>query len=1289
MNSITIRTTLLFLAVNFSLFSQNYWSNVEDNSGISSSPPNSNYLKLDLNAFDKEIMSSDASLKSSKTTIYIPNEKGEMERFSLRTVAVLSPELSRQYPEIKTFIGWSETRPEVKIRMSKTPMGVNVWLRIPDGNEFFIQPVRGNKQYHLAYLKDALGNTIPFECKTEIPDTAKNSIKNNPTNYKSQASQFLKTYRLAVAATGEYTNFWGDDDDTNGTNSEDALAAVVSTINRVNEVFETDFQVRLELVSGASLMYPDQTTDPFGSSLNSELQATLNDLTVFGANNYDVGHLFDYGSANGNAGCIGCICVDSQKGSAFSSHPFVDSFGGPFLNDYFDVDYVAHELGHQFGAYHTFSFQTEGTGVNAEPGSGTTIMSYAGITGTDNVQEHSNDYFHFYSIENVRAHIDNEALCATETLITDNDPTVEAGDDFTLPKTTPYMLEATVSNGDGYNHTYTWEQLDSGQSGASNFGPTASSGPQLRSLSPRESPIRMIPNTNQVLSGELTQTNPTISSSWETLASVGRDMNWGVTVRSTPESSSTEEGTVVAQDRRTITIDNNAGPFVVQSQETVGLVWEGASKQTISWDVANTDLAPINTTTVSIYLSDDGGLTYTIPLLMETPNDGEEKIEIPNTLDISEARLKIMADNSIYYAINAVPFSVTKRAFVVDFNSSTIGTCGVDEFSFNFSLDRYLGFEDTVELTVENVPEGVTATLSRSSFNLNDLSGSVSFSGVQSIPDGDYFPIVKGIGGGFEYDFEITIQKRDQNINPPTPLIPANNEEDVSLDVFLNWGIDSNTDEVQLQVATSSDFSNPLVDVRTTNDVYLLSGLESETTYYWRVAGTNLCREGELGDYSAIQQFKTSIVSCTTGAAQDLPKNLIDGTSNSTGRIQSSIVIGQNLEVLDVNVLVDISHTWISDLVLTLVAPDGQEIILAQNQGQDNVNYTNTLFDQEASQSILSSPFPFTGSYQPVQSLETLYGINSFGTWKLYVDDEYSQDTGTLNTFELQLCLKGEILPNSDNDSFVDILDNCPSITNENQLDSDGNGIGDVCDIYADTNIIVQKRDATCISKNNGLFTITGTAHFEYQVAIQGDNGFTYNGNFTHQSLATANDVPSGNYTICVTSEEEPNFERCFNTTIAEPDALSVQSTINHYDQLLTLNLSGSDEYTVRLNGKVHQVKNTNRAVFNLEDKWTSVEVSTPLDCQGTHTQWINLNNDSVIYPNPVIDDATLLFPANTTGIIYIHNSQGELLWSSEVTSPSTTPLSVILPMQNYISGVYVVTTQRDDLTETFKLIKR
>ena len=1279
---------LLFFGVSMSLFSQDYWSVVDDPS-LSRQAEDGRYVQVDMYAFQNEISVKRTSVQQQ--TVLIPNELGKLERFKLKATDVISSDLQKQFPKIKTFKGVSISRPDVKLIMSASPSGINVWLKLPHGDDFFIQPVRNNPKMHYAYLTKRGREKLPFECKTEVPNTklGETSDHDHDHHSKKEASTaaVLKTYRLAVATTGEYTNLWSDDDDTNGTKQEDAFAAVVGTITRVNEVFESDFQVHLEIVSDTSIVYINGNTDPFDSNYNSELQNILSNPEILGDDQYDVGHLFGVGGG-GNAGCIGCVCVDGQKGSAYSFHPFEDTAGeGPYLNDFFDIDYVSHELGHQFGAYHTFAFQTEGTGVNAEPGSGSTIMGYAGITGVNDLQNHSDPYFHYLSIQNVRNIIDNNALCAEETPIAESTPQIDAGDDLSVPKGTPYELIGTLSNGDGYNHSYIWEQLDSGQVGSANFGPTNTTGPMMRSVSLTQAPNRMVPNRNQVLSGELTQTNPTQNDSWETIATVGREMNWGITLRSIPSDAVGYEGAVATQDNRLITIEQDAGPFAVQSQNEENIVWLGGTRETITWDVANTDQAPINTQNVSILLSLDGGLTFPEVILAGTPNDGTEDIMVPVNKDTQQARIKIVADNSIYFAVNASNFEIETSAIVLSYDQVTQEICSGDSLTYNFSLARYLGYDGTIALTVENLPDGLAATLSQTTYETGETTGSITINGLSSIPEGDYSPIIRASGGGNTYDYSFDIVLRSDSIDAPTPISPANNAEAQSVNPLLEWELNPNTDSVQLQVAVTADFATPIVDITTSNASYALSELNGNQIYYWRVKGLNACGEGQFGP---TQQFLTDNISCENYQASGLPLNLIDPPSlGSIGRKEASIQIVQELQIIDVNVFVDISHTYLEDLTLILEAPDGQQIILVQNIGGNGDNYSNTLFDQEAENSIISSGPPFTGTFRPQNSLEPLYGTNSYGLWKLIVEDNYPEDSGTINEFELQFCFKGEIQPNTDGDLFIDSSDNCPTIPNNSQLDSDGNGIGDVCDIYSPTNFTLIKKDASCNSKNNGLFTIRGTAHYNYQLSIVGDNGFSFNDTFNETSSISANNIPAGNYTICITSDDVPDFESCYTATIEEPAPLGVQSIVNYDAQLLTLDLSGSEEYVVQLNGEVHRVSQSGRVMFPLKETMTNVSVSTPLDCQGTHSQWINLDSDSVIFPNPVLNEATLVFPQHASGTVLIHNSQGEFMWSTQVTSSPDSSLPITLPMNNYPSGIYIVTIERTDMTETFKLIKQ
>ena len=246
----------------------------------------------------------------------------------------------------------------------------------------------------------------------------------NGPDSKLVDDQMLRKYRIAISATGEYTEFHG------GTVA-DALAAINATLTRVNEVFETDLGVTLELIANTDLViFTDPDTDPYGGNLNSEIQNTL--TTTIGEANYDVGHLFHEDTDGGNAGFIGSVCRDNQKGSGYAAA----------LNpqgDIFDLDFVSHELGHQFGANHTWSFESEGTLVQAEPGTGTTIMGYAGIIPGQNVAPNGDDYFHYYSIFQIIEYLQTTS-CGELTPLTNNPPVINPIADYIIPKGTPFVL---------------------------------------------------------------------------------------------------------------------------------------------------------------------------------------------------------------------------------------------------------------------------------------------------------------------------------------------------------------------------------------------------------------------------------------------------------------------------------------------------------------------------------------------------------------------------------------------------------------------------------------------------------------------------------------------------------------------------------------------------------------------------------------------------------------------------------------------------------------------------------
>jgi subtilisin-like proprotein convertase family protein len=386
-----------------------------------------------------------------------------------------------------------------------------------------------------------------------------------------------------------------------------------------------------------------------------------------GNSNYDIGHLLGASGGGGNAGCIGCVCNnplsqnDLAKGSGYSS----PSDGRP-EGDTFDIDFVAHEIGHQLGANHTFSHEIEGTGVSVEPGSGSTIMGYAGLTDY-NVKLNSDDYFSKVSIEQILTNLSAKS-CPVVTTLSSQTPTVNAGPDYVIPKGTPFYLKGTSTDPNGDSISYCWEQIDSAinTSGSSSIAfPTKENGPVFRSIYPSSSPIRFFPSFSNVLNGVL-------RSKWESVLDISRELNFALTVRDNALGNVAQTNS----DTMKVQVDASAGPFELQSQSEPDLSWPASSFQTITWAVNNTMKLP-GGSHVNIKLSIDGGQTFPLVLKSKTPNDGSELIVVPKGVVGKNCRLLIEPVSSIFYAVN-------KESFAIGYSSVT--TCNTYDFPTPFVI---------------------------------------------------------------------------------------------------------------------------------------------------------------------------------------------------------------------------------------------------------------------------------------------------------------------------------------------------------------------------------------------------------------------------------------------------------------------------------------------------------------------------------------------------------------------------------------------------------------------------
>lgn len=589
--------------------------------------------------------------KSSNVILSFPNANGEFERFRIIEASVMDSELAARYPEIKSYAGQGIDDPTAIIRFSLTPLGFQSIRFSAKKPATFIEVITDDASVYSVFTRaNKINSNDDFECS--IAENINRSMNSDSDMFMRNADDsILRTYRLAVSTTGEYTNYHG------GTKSL-ALAAVVQTMTRVNGIFEIDFNVTMELIANTDdVIYTDSNTDPYTGSYNAQLQSTL--TSEIGEVNYDIGHLFVYGSNNGNAGCIGCVCVNNEKGSGFTSALVPEG-------EFFDVDYVAHEMGHQFGANHTWTHGgNEGTNVQMEPGSGTTIMSYAGITGATDVEDNVTPNFHAASIEQVTDYVKSTS-CQTEINTMNAVPVVNAGSDYTIPKGTAFVLDGSATDADAPVGalTYCWEQMDENNASTTYPSVTATTGVAFRAYEPTTDTYRYFPRLETIKTG-------TTSWQWEAVPNVARTLNFRLTVR-----DNLAGGGANNSDDVVLTVNGIAGPFVVNSPNT-NVTWNADSFQTITWDVAGTTSNGINAANVDIFLSTDGGDTYPITLATGVTNDGSHDIVVPNNQGIQN-RVMVRGANSIFFDISDTNFIIDAPILCTatvptNFSSSNIG----------------------------------------------------------------------------------------------------------------------------------------------------------------------------------------------------------------------------------------------------------------------------------------------------------------------------------------------------------------------------------------------------------------------------------------------------------------------------------------------------------------------------------------------------------------------------------------------------------------------------------------
>ncbi|MEJ1223148.1 reprolysin-like metallopeptidase [Sediminicola sp. 1XM1-17] len=1201
--------------------------------------------------FSRELPTKKTDKQASKV-VYFPNEKGELEGFQVVEKSVLSPELAVRYPEIKSYVGVGLSHPEDRIRFSVSHKGIQ--SMIVHGNSekttFMQKASEGGSAYVVYSNEMSAASKAEFICNT----TAVMEKNGSGVTQKLVDDQQLRKFRLAVSATGEYTVYHG------GTKA-DALAAINATVTRINEVMETDLGVSLELVANNDLViYTDAATDPYNGNLNNQVQNTL--TANIGEANYDVGHLFHKDANSGNAGFIGAVCQNNKKGSGYSSA--VNPEG-----DLFDLDFVAHEMGHQFGANHTWSFESEGTGVQAEPGSGSTIMGYAGIAEANNVASSGDDYYHYYSIFQITEYLKTTS-CAQIITRSNATPVIAPIGDFVIPKSTAFVLTGSATDADaGDVLTYAWEQIDDGVVTNLTFGPTNPSGANFRSLKPTTDPKRYFPKLSRVMQGRLTQVNPSVNSAWETVSDVERELNFALTVRDNAAG-----GGQVNAELTKVDVVNSAGPFVVTSQ-TTNEVYQAGTVQEITWNVANTNTAPVNASTVDIFLSTDGGQTFPMVLANDVPNDGLHPVLLPGNATPT-ARIMVKAHDNIFFAVNAANFSIQAAPIVMEFGTLNYETCQPNDWFIPFTYRTYLGFNEEVTFSASGVPGVLSTNFTPATATADNTPVTLTFGNSGSLPEGSYpIDIVATASGGTSSQVQILLKVYDASF-PDVPLIsPTDGVIGVGLAPTLTWQNGDAYTSYDVEVATDASFVD-LVDTKTVIfNSYIPSGLQQDTTYYWRVKPRNSCGEGTFGPAFS---FTTKQINCKSFVANGLPAAI---TSVGTPVVTSKISFIEDLPIADINVNLDISHTYLEDLVITLISPAGTKVVLTSSSC-GSLRNINATFDDDASPfSCMNNP-AISGVVKPLGSLAAFNGESLFGEWTLEIRDNAPSDGGSLNAFSLDVCVEGAFRPDADEDGVFDDGDDlCLGTPKGFEVDVNG------CAIYRlpKDNFLVEVQSESCRNNNDGSIVITAKEALDYSITVVG-NGINEADNFT--ALYNLDTLPAGTFQVCIvgSSGTITYEEYCFEIVVAEPVPLSVFAKITTDGRQVELNLAGSNLYNIELNGEVQQTTKS-EITLDLKNGLNTLKIYTNIPCQGVYEEDLFVADKAILYPNPVEDSATLFFGAMVERVfVQVYNVQGTLVMKR---MQRVGDREMHLDFTGLSTGVYILKYDAGTNRGAFKVIKR
>jgi subtilisin-like proprotein convertase family protein len=945
-----------------------------------------------------------AGARNSTVVVSLPLPQGGSQRFRVTQVPVMAPGLAAEFPSIKTYQGQGIDDPSAVARLDVSPNGFHAMVIGAQGT-FYIDPALkfGDAVHHLVFRKSAMNvSVVGFRClmneDTTTPATAGTSA---PTVALRQPNGTqLKTYRLALACTPEYAATYG------GTVAG-ALAGMVASVNRVSGVYEKEVAVRLQLVANNNLLvyttggpnFPSPAyTNNNGSTMLNQNQTNID--RVIGNGNYDIGHVFSTGG--GGIAQRPSVCINSGKARGVTGLP------NP-VGDAFDIDFVAHEMGHQFNGNHTFHASTAGncTGPNGtradvaayEPGSGTTIMAYAGICSPEDIQEHSDPYFHSFSFDEILFHINGTGNCGVVTPTNNQVPVPTAGGTFAIPARTPFSLTGSATDGDNDPLTYEWEQFNRTAT-LSPIGAPVGDAPIFRAFAPTTSPTRYFPQLSDILNNTQTM--------GEKLPTYSRQLTFRLIARDNRTG-----GGGVNYTTQNVDVIGTAGPFLVTLPNTSNIIWQAGAPAQVTWDVAGTAAAPISATNVDILLSTDGGYTYPITIATNTPNDGSQNITVPLTAPASTtARVMVRSTNTAgrFFDVSNQNFRIEGNSGPTFYISSTataaLTACAGSSTTTPISVGQISGFTGAVTLASTSLPAGISVSYANTSVQAGANTTATITVAAGTAP-GTYSLTLTGTNGTTTHSQSVNFTVLPGATGVAAAQSP--NSQGAVRTVYrprFVWTAVPNAVTYELQVSTSNTFAtqitgSPFTGITTTS-YQLLSNLSPNVTYFWRVRAVSPC---STAPFSNAQTFQTGLQSCVTTAATNVPRTIL----NTAGYvITSTLAITNSERVGEVRLRnLALTHPDVSELEVKLKNPQNVEVVvIARGTCPGTADVSINLDDLATA--ALACPLNAGTTAQPSNSLTALAGNAAAGTWTLTVTDYVAGNGGRLTGWSLELCTLSE-----------------------------------------------------------------------------------------------------------------------------------------------------------------------------------------------------------------------------------------------------------------------------------------